>query len=137
MTWARSSAVPRDAEFGVDQAALDRPGDEAIDESAGARSIRQPGVEVLLLRVADGEFIASRQGAVLDQQTADVVACAICSRQLVEFLVGDARCDGKILEEGRDVSLPDPVTPLLDRFIDFNAAATGTSSAATTPVSGW
>jgi hypothetical protein len=25
------------------------------------------------LRVADGEFIASRQGAVLDQQTADVV----------------------------------------------------------------
>lgn len=60
------------------------------------------------LRVADGEFIASRQGVVLDQQTADVVACAICSWQLVEFLVGDARCDGKILEEGRDVSLPDP-----------------------------
>jgi hypothetical protein len=48
------------------------------------------------LRVADGEFIASRQGAVLDQQTADVVACAICSWQLVEFLVGGARCDGKI-----------------------------------------
>lgn len=38
------------------------------------------------IRVADGELVASRQGAVLDQQIADVVACAACSWQLVEFL---------------------------------------------------
>jgi hypothetical protein len=87
---------------------LQLPTDEAANDIAvvvAAHARERAGDP---LRVADGEFIASRQGAVLDQQTAEVVACAICSWQLVEFLVGDARCDGKILEEGRDVSLPDP-----------------------------
>jgi hypothetical protein len=64
---ARSSGVPRDAEFGVDQAALDRPGDEAIDESAGARSIRQPGVEVLLLELCERDAMVVEPVQELDR----------------------------------------------------------------------
>jgi hypothetical protein len=46
---------------------------------------------------------------VLDQQTTDVVARAVRSRQFVEPLVGDRRRNCQILQEGRDVALPNDV----------------------------
>ena len=89
------------------------------------------------LRVADGEFIASRQGAVLDQRAPRTsVACAICSWQLVEFFVGHARCDGKYLEEGRDVSLPDPGRSAVGRLHRLQRRGHRDQLGGTTPVSG-
>ena len=79
-------------------ASLQVPADVAPYDVAmivGAHTLNGAGCPLV---VAHREFAAARQSTVLGQEATDVVARAGCSRQLVQHLVGDRRCDSQILK---------------------------------------
>ena len=99
----------------------------------GAHSLERTDCPLV---VPDREFVAARQRTVLDQEATDVVRAigAPGSWSSISCVIVGATASSlrKVVTWGCLIQ----VTPLLDRFIDFSAAATGTSSAAITPVPG-
>ena len=69
---AGAAAMARDGELGVNEPALDRPWDEAVDKSTGAWPIGQPGVEVFLSEPVEGDAVIVSQ---LRNSIATVTVC--------------------------------------------------------------
>lgn len=105
LDWARFTSRHR---LHLVHASLDVPADVAAHDVVvlvAAETLEGVGRPLV---VADGELVAPGQGAVLDQQTADVGVGAVRSWQVVQFVVGDRRRRREIFEEGGDVGLSDP-----------------------------